>query len=171
MGKYLPRSWVSPKVVLGESKIANRGVFAAQPIARGEKVMEFGGHVISAEQADSGDYRYRSIWPVAPGSFLALPESDPDLSLDEYLNHSCDANCWLEGEAVLMARRDIAPGEEITLDQGTWNLEPGYIEDGSPCACGVADCRGPLTENDWRLPAVRKRYAGHFHPMIASIAV
>ena len=35
-----------------------------------------------------------------------------------------------------------------------------------PCACGALDCRGTITGDDWRLPAVRARYAGHFAPFI-----
>ena len=163
---YLPRSWVSPKVLLGESKIQGRGVFTRENILKGEKLMEFGGEPISRRQMESGDYRIRSIWPVGRDAFIALPNSDPHISLDEYLNHSCDANAWLDDEVTLTARRDIEPGEEITLDQGTWNIEDAYIEDREPCSCGGETCRGMLTEDDWQRPDVQARYAGHFHPMI-----
>ena len=119
-----------------------------------------------SEEAQSDDYRVRSIWPLGNGKFLGLPVSDPDLSLDEYLNHSCDANAWLADEVTLTARRDIEAGEEITLDQGTWNDEDAYISDGTLCTCGARVCRGYLTEQDWRRPDVRERYRGHFHPML-----
>jgi SET domain-containing protein len=142
------------------------GVFAALPIPKGELVMEFGGEVISREQTESGNYRLRSIWPVRENVFIALPESDTELSLDEYLNHSCDANAWLDDEVTLTARRDIAAGEEITLDQGTWNFDGGYIEDGTPCTCGAKNCRRMLNEDDWTLPDLQKRYRGHFHPLV-----
>ena len=167
--QYLPRSWVSPKIFLGKSRIQGRGVFARERIREGEKVMEFGGERISRHQMQSGAYRIRSIWPVERDTFIALPESDPQTSLDEYLNHSCDANTWLEDEVTLVAKRDIAAGEEITLDQGTWNIEDAYIEDGEPCSCGAAECRGMLTEEDWKRADVRARYAGHFHPLIESL--
>jgi SET domain-containing protein len=163
---YLPRSAIHPRLVTGPSRIAGTGVFAREAIRKGEQVMEFGGQLISREEMLSGNYRYRSIWPVAKDRFLALPLTDEELSLDEYLNHSCDANCWLEDEVTLSARRDIAAGEEITLDQGTWNIEDAYVEDRTACTCGAADCRVVLTEEDWQLPAVQRRYAGHFHPMI-----
>ena len=35
-----------------------------------------------------------------------------------------------------------------------------------PCACGALDCRGTITGDDWRLPGVRAKYAGHFAPFI-----
>jgi SET domain-containing protein len=163
---YLPRSWVHSGLKMGKSAIQGTGVFAAETIKKGEKLMEFGGQAISREQMLSGDYRIRSVWPVTRDVFIAQPLTDDHVTLDEYLNHSCDANCWLADEVTLAAKRDIAAGEEITLDQGTWNVEDPYIEDADPCSCGAAQCRGILTEEDWKRPDVQARYAGHFHPLI-----
>lgn len=165
--QYLRYTWASPKLRAAKSAIHGDGVFAAEKIARGEKIMEFGGELISREQAFSGNYRSRSIWMVGQDRFLALPKSDTQASLDENLNHSCDANAWLEDEVTLTAKRDIAAGEEITLDQGTWNFEDSaYTDNREPCSCGAANCRGVLTENDWKIPDVQERYKGHFHPML-----
>lgn len=154
---------------MGESKIQGRGVFTREKILTGEKVMEFGGERISREQMDTGDYRIRSIWPIEPDVFIALPESDPHVSLDEYLNHSCDANAWLTDAVTLTARRNIGPGDEITLDQATWNIEDAYIEDRVPCSCGASLCRGMLTEEDWKRADVQAQYAGHFHPLVDAL--
>src|SRR5690348_7120381 len=114
MRAYLARSWVHPALMGGESRIHGEGVFASAPIARGEKLMEFGGEKIFGERLASGDYRECSVWAIAEDTYLALPESDPEPSLDENLNHSCDPNGWLADEVTLIARRDIAAGEEIT---------------------------------------------------------
>jgi hypothetical protein len=88
--------------------------------------------------------------------------------LDENLNHSCDANSWLAGEVNLVAKVDIQAGEEITLDQGTWNFEEDgwYTVDDETCSCGSVHCRSVLTVNDWKRSEVRERYKGHFHPLI-----
>ena len=167
MRKYLPRSWVSPKLVPGQSKIHGVGVIAASPIRPGEKLMEFGGLVISREESETGDYRIRSLWTVGEDALLGLPESDPVPSLDENLNHSCDANAWLADAVTLMARHAIAAGEEITLDQGTWNFDDDdYACDQDECSCGAEGCRVRLTMDDWKLPEVQLRYHGHFHPMV-----
>ncbi|MBI2637444.1 MAG: SET domain-containing protein [Candidatus Sungbacteria bacterium] len=106
MKRYLPRTWVSPKLISQKSTIHGDGVFAKDGIAGGEKLMEFGGELISKEQAESGNYRSRSIWIVYPKHYLALPNSDTAKSLDEHLNHSCNANAWLADEVTLVARRD-----------------------------------------------------------------
>jgi SET domain-containing protein len=142
-------------------------VFAAVSIAQNEKLMEFGGEKISGEETLNGNYRECSVWLISDNAYLALPESDPDSSLDENLNHSCDANAWLTDEVTLVARRDIAPGEEITLDQGTWNFdEAEYTWDAADCGCGASDCRKQLTEKDWMRADVQARYRGHFHPVV-----
>jgi hypothetical protein len=167
MRSYLARSWVNPKLAGGDSKIHGEGVFATVPIARGEKLMEFGGEKISGEQVAQGGYRECSVWTIADDAYLALPENDPEPSLDENLNHSCDPNAWLTDEVTLTARRDIAAGEEITLDQGTWNFDDSeYTWDETDCGCGARGCRKKLTEKDWSLSAVQERYRGHFHPMV-----
>lgn len=167
MKTYLPRTWVSPKLVPGKSKIHGDGVFAAVPIARGEKLMEFGGLTISGSEAESEIYRVRSIWMLDEDKYLGLLESDSEPSLDENLNHSCDANAWLADEVNLLARKDIQAGEEITLDHGTWNFdESNYAWDQELCSCGAAGCRNNLTENDWQLSDVQERYRGHFHPFV-----
>jgi uncharacterized protein len=165
MGSYLKRTWVSPKLRPGKSGIHGEGVFATTPIRAGELVMDFGGELVTADML--GDYREPSVWAVQGGLYLALRNTDTEDSLDEYLNHSCDANTWLAGETMLVARRAIAAGEEITLDQGTWNFdEAEYADDGTTCACNAVSCRGVLTENDWRRTGVQARYVGHFHPLV-----
>lgn len=167
MTSYLPRSWISPKLMPGPSKIHGVGVIAAEPIAAGEKLMQFGGEIIFPEDFETDVYRMRSIWQVGDRVYLALREDDPEPSLDENLNHSCDANSWLEGEVTLVARHDIEAGEEITLDHGTWNHdEDDYVWDQDFCTCGAQGCRKTLTHDDWRLPEVRARYRGHFHPFV-----
>src|ERR1700754_4639340 len=132
--------------------------------------MEFGGEIISPADFETDVYRMRSIWQVGDGVFLALREDDPLPSLDENLNHSCDANCWLDGAVGLVARRDIEAGEEITLDQATWNHdEDEYVWDQDRCTCGASACRAQLTHNDWQLPALQERYRGHFHPFVQAM--
>ena len=170
MKTFLSRTWVSPKLIPGESKIHYDGVFAAAPFKKGERLMEFGGALVARAEANDGTYRPRSIWVVGDDAYLALPESDMAPSLDENLNHSCDANSWLADEVLLVAKRDIAVGEEITLDQGTWNFdETEYTVDAEDCTCGSPDCRVRLTENDWKLAEVQKRYRGHFHPLVQAM--
>ena len=165
MPPYLKRTWVNPKLVSGRSPIHGDGVFASAPIGAGEPVMDFGGEMVTQDRL--ANYRERSVWEVKRGLYLALPNTDKEDSLDEHLNHSCDANTWLANETKIVARRDIVAGEEITLDQGTWNFdEAEYAHDGTTCSCGAKACRGVLSENDWQRADVQENYRGHFHPLV-----
>ncbi len=69
-----------------------------------------------------------------------------------FMNHSCDPNVWYEGDC-LVARRDIAPGEEITYDYGT---DFTAFDRGFSCRCGSPQCRGTLRKDDWMM--LREKY-------------
>ena len=56
----------------------------------------------------SWNFRTSATWTAA------TPNTSPGV-----WNHSCEPNCYLHTEgmkAFVMARRDIAPGEELTYD-------------------------------------------------------
>lgn len=167
---YLKRTWVNPKLRSGKSRIHGDGVIAQEKILKGEKLMEFGGDLVSKAEAFSGKYRSRSVWAVEKDKYIALPITDTEPSLDENLNHSCDANAWLNDEVTLSAKRDIQSGEEITLDQGTWNFEyDEYTDNGAECFCKSQNCRHHLTKNDWKIPILQVEYKDHFHPLLLKL--
>jgi hypothetical protein len=60
-----------------------------------------------------------------------------------FVNHSCDPSCRSVGDAFEVAVRDIAPGEELTDDYGSLNLEDGF-----DCSCGLPGCRGRIRPDD-----------------------
>ena len=61
-----------------------------------------------------------------------------------FYNHSCDANCLGVCDDFQMAVRDIAAGEELTEEYGTFNpREPFH------CSCGAAQCRGTVLPDDY----------------------
>lgn len=60
--------------------------------------------------------------------------------------------------------RPVAAGEELCFDYAMSDTDP-YDE--FACACGAATCRGTVTGNDWRLPALQERYSGFFSGYIA----
>jgi SET domain-containing protein len=81
-----------------------------------------------------------------------------DVGTDDsnYMNHSCDPNCWYEGNA-LVARRDILPGEEITYDYCTDTTARDW---GFACSCGAPCCRGTVRRDDWM--GLLHVYESHF---------
>lgn len=63
--------------------------------------------------------------------------------LSKYVNHSCEANLLSTGFEFEIAVRDIAPGEQITDDYGSFNVEQSMT-----CCCGSPDCRGTIQADD-----------------------
>jgi SET domain-containing protein len=61
------------------------------------------------------------------------------------LNHSCDSNLWMSEEATVVTRRDIAAGEELTLDYAMHTRIPSgsWTARATAALCSVvAPCAG-----------------------------
>ena len=81
------------------------------------------------------------------------------------LNHSCDSNLWMADEVTLIARRDIAAGEELTVDYALFTGEAEKILEHT-CRCDASLCRQIVTGDDWQLSELQRRYYPHFAPFI-----
>ena len=70
-----------------------------------------------------------------------------------FMNHSCDPNCWFSvaNSSIMVARRDIEPGEEVTFDYGLQeSADFPWFDDGAwECGCGAKHCRGRRRPTDW----------------------
>jgi uncharacterized protein len=130
----------APKLVVGRSGINGKGCFAAVPLLARRKVGELLGERISNREAARR---------VARGGKVRICELDERWSIDAsrggdataFINHSCEPNCFsrvLHGHMLFFALRDIAAGEELTLDY-TPSQHPGRR-----CTCGAAKCRGVM---------------------------
>jgi uncharacterized protein len=141
-----------PLYVVRRSPIHGRGVFAARPIAKGMRIIEYKGRRISYRLATE---LYPDFGDGSTHTFLF--ELDDDMVIDaaqrgnaaRWINHSCDPNCEAveeEGRIFIEACRAIAAGEElgydyrITLDERHSPREKRRW----PCFCGAEACRGTL---------------------------
>ncbi len=168
MKSYLPKTWVRPGLFKQKSLIHGMGVFTESAIKNGETVMIWGGEVIPQDTYEDvwQNYRNGTVVQISEKEYLAAPITDNE-SLDESLNHSCDPNTWLVDEVTLVARRDINPGEEITLDSATWNDDDSEeYSDDDLCTCGSPLCRKKILADDWKNPELQQRYKGHFSPYL-----
>lgn len=128
------------RVRVGETHLG-KAVFALRPFRAKQTIGVIQG-VICHDPQYSSDYcmdlgQNRSLEPIPPF---------------RYVNHSCDPNAELvsidwghEGvtradQLLLEALRDIAVGEEITIDYA-WNPEAAI-----KCHCGSANCRGWIVD-------------------------
>lgn len=143
---------------------SNRGYgsFASEPIAAGEIVAAFGGRCVTRHEFDllPTSQQIRSV-QIDENLYMAgAPEPEPA----DFINHSCDPNCGLSGNVVLVALRDIAIGEELAYDYATTD---GSDYDEFECECGTPACRGKVSGHDWMLPELQLRYRGSFSPYLA----
>src|SRR5262249_16918436 len=93
----------------------------------------------------------------------SVETDDDDIAFK--INHGCDPNLWMQDAFTLVARRDIAAGNEVLADYALWETSEAYVAPWE-CHCGLAICRTRITGQDWRRPDLRERYRGHFSPML-----
>ena len=142
----------SPRVRVRISRVHGKGVFAARPIAQGERIIEYTGERITWKEAQ----RRHPHDPAQPTHTFYFHIDDKHVidalyggNASRWINHSCEPNCEADeegGRIFITALRDIVPGEELYYDYGlvidaplTPELKAEY-----PCWCGSANCRGTL---------------------------
>ena len=137
------------------SPVHGVGGFAAMPIRAGTLVVEYVGEKISKRESNCR---------CETGNTFIF-ELDDEWDLDgavgwnpaRFLNHSCAPNCdaeLIDGCIWIVARRDIASGEELTFNYG-YCLED-YRE--HPCRCGAPECVGYIVAEEL-FDSIRKRAA------------
>lgn len=153
-------SYISPKASKGQpSGIEGRGLVAVAPIAKDEVVAIKGGNIVDSTVFDSLPARLRnSDIQIADDLHLVALEEAEYEPVMLFLNHSCEPNVGFAGNIVLVAMRDIGPGEELTTDYALFDDYDGEME----CRCGAASCRGLIGGRDWRRPELQRKYASYF---------
>lgn len=161
----LPKySWIHPELELRASAIHGEGLFSKGAIRREEEVIIFGGFFFSAIDVLKGKADARTLIQVDENTWFG-DKADTELAIDYFINHSCDPNLWFSDQVTLVARKTILPGTEVTIDYCTEYSNPEWrFRD--TCHCGSQSCRKIVTGNDWMLPALQKRYSGHFIPYL-----
>jgi uncharacterized protein len=153
-------SYITPKAVKGRpSGIEGRGLVAVAPIAKDEIVAIKGGHLVDTATLHALPERLRnSDVQIADGIHLAAVDDDEYEPVMLFINHSCEPNVGFAGNIVLVAMRDVAPGEELTTDYALFD----DADDPMTCNCGTPSCRGTISGRDWQLPELQRRYVGYF---------
>lgn len=132
------RSTLAPGLAVRTSRIHGRGCFATAPFAKRRKIAEYTGERITNAEAERRG-KHRRV--------LRISGLDDRWSIDggrggngtHYINHSCTPNAFMQtiGKKLLvLALRDIAPGEEITVDYVST-----YHSDRKRCTCNAPNCR------------------------------
>ena len=156
----LVSSYITPKARKGAaSAIQGRGLIAIAPIAATELVAIKGGHIVSTATLASLPERLRnSEIQIENGFHLAAVEEDEYEPVMLFLNHSCEPNVGFAGNTVLVAMRDISPGEELTTDYALFDDN----DEAMRCRCGTPSCRGVIGGRDWQRPDLQRKYGSYF---------
>jgi len=152
-------SYLSPKLEARHISYGF-GVFARQPIAKGELLVMWGGVICTSTQFERLSAHTQGISIQVEENLYLVPRVIEEA---DYVNHSCNPNAGLTGHSGLIALRDIEPDEQICFDYATCDGSP-YDE--FDCECGATNCRGRVTGNDWQIEELWERYAGHFSPYL-----
>lgn len=123
------------------SAIDGQGAFAAEPIPARRKIGEIRGEAISVREARRRARGVERIMIVEVSEKRAIDASRSTDPL-RFTNHSCRPNASLrirQGRVEFYAMRDLAPGEEITVDYGETHHD-GKLR----CRCGAPGCSGFL---------------------------
>lgn len=133
-----------------KSRIHDWGLFALEPIAADEMVIEYVGQMVRPIMADRREQFYTQIGIGSSYLFRVDVETIIDATkcgnLARFINHSCNPNCYakvitVEGQKkiVIYSKQPINVNEEITYDY-KFPLEDEKIV----CLCGAPQCRGFL---------------------------
>ena len=129
------------RVDVGPSAIDGHGAFAAEAIPARRKIGEIRGEPISVREAWQRARELARIMIVEVSERRAVDASGSTDPL-RFTNHSCAPNAVLrirQGRIEIFSMRDVAAGEELTIDYGE-SHHRGRLA----CRCGAPRCVGRL---------------------------
>ena len=120
----LPRATTLPKLIRRRSRLHGFGVFAAEPINKNRRVIDYAGELIRNDRASPREARYLAegcIWVFRVNRRWSR-DAAVGGNIARYINHSCTPNCWfqvVDTTIWIRASRLIPAGEELTYDYAT----------------------------------------------------
>ena len=140
------------RIQVRRSGVHGKGVFALQPIAKGERIIEYVGEVISWKKAqkrhphDADDPNHTFFFHVDDEHVIDAAVGG---NASRWINHGCKPNCIadeIDGRIFIRARRAIDAGEELNYDYGLIIDEPYTmkLKREYECRCGAKRCRGTM---------------------------
>jgi hypothetical protein len=158
-------SWFNQSTEKRDSAIAGRGLFAREAIRAGEVVAVKGGAVLDRAAFELVKALVTPAEIQIEDDLFIAPTTAADVPANMLnLNHSCEPNVGVRGQITFVAMRDIAAGEELTID---YAMIDGDLDERMNCACGAPGCRGTITGDDWRRPDLQRKYEGYFSRYLA----
>jgi len=111
------------------------GLFTAEPIERGQFIIEYTGPVFTAKKADKVSGRY--LFETNKNRFV---DGSLRSNAARYINHSCWPNCEIEilrGRIYVFSKRKINANEELFYD-----YDKEYFDEFiKPVGCKCIKCK------------------------------
>jgi SET domain-containing protein len=113
-----------PRIVRRRSKLHGWGVFAAEPIHKNTRIIDYAGELIRNSESGAREARYLDegcIWVFRVNRVWSR-DAAVDGNIARFINHACQPNCYfqvVDKTIWIRASRRIAPGEELTYDYRT----------------------------------------------------
>jgi SET domain-containing protein len=123
-----------PKIVRRRSKLHGFGVFAAEPITKNTRIIDYAGELIRNSRSGVREARYLAkgaIWVFRVNRTWSR-DAAVNGNIARFINHACKPNCWfdvVDKTIWIRASRSIRAGEELTYDYRTEGDET------IPCRC------------------------------------
>lgn len=113
-----------PRLVRRGSGLHGYGVFAAEPINKNRRIIDYAGELVRNDLVAAREERHLAagcIWVFRVNRRWSR-DAEVGGNIARFINHSCTPNCWFQvvGTTIwIRASRFIAVGEELTYDYAT----------------------------------------------------
>jgi hypothetical protein len=152
---------MSDLIATRRSRIHGNGVFAAAPIRKGTRLIQYRGCLRSHEEvdrvyADDVDTGHTFLFTLNDDYVI---DANVDGNDARWINHSCDPNCEAvhaedengdsnQDAIYIEAIRAIKPGEELTYNYGIRLAEAhsAKMKKLWACHCGAKTCTGTMLQ-------------------------
>ncbi|MFA7717978.1 MAG: SET domain-containing protein-lysine N-methyltransferase [Candidatus Absconditabacterales bacterium] len=130
--------YISPYTETKVSPIDGLGLFSARDIHKNEVVAAWGGHILTKDEISDlpDEISYNYALEIYPGFYLAETQRK-ELDRSDFINHSCDPNCKIVNKLIMITKRKIHKGEELTCDFSAKNNKGNKII----CTCNSKKCK------------------------------
>jgi SET domain-containing protein len=134
------------------SAIHGSGVFARRKIDAGERIVEYEGERITADESavraerGGGPVNHTFFFSLADGMVIDGGSAGNDA---RYINHACEPNCEAyeeDGRVFIYSLQDIEAGEELNYNYALIYEErhTAAVKKLFACRCGAPSCTGTM---------------------------
>ncbi len=130
------------RIIRKKSRISGWGVYAAAPINKNKRIIQYTGEKIASDEADRRETKYQKkgqLWCFTLNRRW-FRDGNVNGSTARFINHACKGNCYAEvikDTVWIRASKNIPKGAELSYDYNTEG------EAGMDCRC-VPGCTSKI---------------------------